>query len=159
MTCARGEKRESARELVRHSSNGERGGNGEKRKKKSAEEGPEALPPVAYMGGGGGEWDRGVQLESRVARCGRCLREAQPADQRRRSECWETRRATWGQGPAVTSSQAWVVGPYSLTARARIGRDVRRVLGRKVGRDNRWKAIGLRKMRIGRRFDFQTARR
>ena len=29
---------------MRHSSNGERGGNGEKRKKKSAEEGPEALP-------------------------------------------------------------------------------------------------------------------
>ena len=52
---------------MRHSSNGERGGDGEKRKKKSAEEGPQALPPVAYMGGGGGEWDRAVAEKPGVA--------------------------------------------------------------------------------------------
>ena len=44
MACACGEKRESTRELVQQSSNGERGSGGERKKKKSAEEGPEALP-------------------------------------------------------------------------------------------------------------------
>ena len=44
MAYARGEKRESTRELVQQGSNGERGSGGERKKKKSAEEGPEALP-------------------------------------------------------------------------------------------------------------------
>jgi hypothetical protein len=94
-----------------------------------AGEGPEALPPVAYMGGGG----RGV---------GSCCADGVPCGPvwpaytrsptgrlAQRIRALGSAACDVGQRPAVTSNRAWDVGPGSLTARARIGRGVRRVLG------------------------------
>src|SRR4051812_20893441 len=61
--------------------------------------------PVAYMGGGGGEWDPDAPVWHAVA--GHTGRPTVKSAQQIRA--WSTRRATWGPGPAITSRRAWVV--------------------------------------------------
>ena len=68
--------------------------------------------PVAYKGGGGGEWDPGAAMWPGVA-----VNTRRPIGRSaQRIPARKARRATWGPGPAVMSSRASVMGASALTA-------------------------------------------
>src|ERR1043165_3786067 len=132
-------------------------------RRSSAEEGDEALLLWLIWAAGGGEWARKNGDEFGVALCGLLPQGDPQADRCRGSQHWEARRATWRQSSAVTSNRGYVVGPGSLTTRARIGRVVRRgqaersaevTIGRKsvMNDPNRRKIGGPKGKRRNRRY-------
>src|SRR4051812_2083939 len=82
--------------------------------------------PVAYMGGGGGEWDPDARMWLGVA--GHMGRLTVKSAQEIRA--WSARRATWGSGPAIMSRRAWVV---ALTAAPQNRKRRRSWVGQRCG--------------------------
>ena len=94
--------------------------------------------PVAYKGGGGGEWDPGAAMCPGLAvYTGRPIGRST-----QRIPAQKARRATWGPGPAVMSNRAWVVGSSALTAPRKNRKRRAMWVGQSGGQSNRWKAIG-----------------